>query len=143
MSRNTQRTPQAARKQSRGGTLVGLFIGLVIGLVCAFGVAWYLQKSPLPFLDKGLHPEKSETPRVSEQSTPQTPAPLPGKPGEKPVSAAASSDKPRFEFYKILPGGQEAAPKTAESHVGDTPVVRAEHPNLLMYIENLCECSMQ
>lgn len=60
MSKGNQRTPQAARKQSRGGTLIGLFIGLVIGLVCAFGVAWYLQKAPLPFLDK-THAERNET----------------------------------------------------------------------------------
>lgn len=126
MSKNIPRTPNNAQKKSRGGTLIGLFIGLVIGLVCAFGVAWYLQKSPLPFLDKSPHADKSDPahPATATSSGPGTtgtsgsgtPAALPGKPGEKPVGAA--SEKPRFEFYKILPGGQETAPssKPPEGH---------------------------
>ncbi len=92
-----------AHKKSGGGTLVGLFVGIVIGLLCAFGVVLYLQKSPLPFMDKSGHVE-AQTP------APAAPLSLPGKPGEKPVGGA--SDKPRFEFYKILPGGQEASPQT-------------------------------
>lgn len=112
MSKNMQRAPKAAQKKSRGGTLIGLFIGLVVGLGCAFGIAWYLKKSPLPFVDKSDSAHgvtTGSTPAASTAPNPNTgnPAALPGKPGEKPVGAA--SEKPRFEFYKILPGGQEAA----------------------------------
>ena len=83
----------------RGGTILGLFIGLVLGMLVAFGVVWYLNKAPFPFLEKGGHAEKSEV------KNGDAPLPLPGKPGDK------VSEKPRFEFYKILPGG-EAAPAT-------------------------------
>lgn len=106
MSRQTVSKPQPPKKKSSGGTLIGLFIGLVIGLVCAFGIAWYLQKSPLPFMDKNVRGEPASTPLPAPSGTP---LPLPGKPGEKPVGTA--SEKPRFEFYKILPGG-EAAPQS-------------------------------
>lgn len=81
----------------RGGMLLGLFIGLVVGVLIAFGVVWYLKKSPLPFLDKNSHAEKPDTRAAGEG---QVPLPLPGKPGDK------VTEKPRFEFYKILPGGE-------------------------------------
>lgn len=98
--------PAPSRKKSGGGTLIGLFIGIVIGLLCAFGVVLYLQKTPLPFMDKSGH---VDTP-PGTPGTPGVPVLLPGKPGEKPVGAPG--DKPRFEFYKILPGAQDATPQT-------------------------------
>jgi cell division protein FtsN len=87
-----------------GGMILGLFIGLVIGVGIAFGVVWYLNKTPLPFMDKAPRAERHE-PAAGEQA--KAPQPLPGKPGDK------VSDKPRFEFYKILPGDQQATPQGA------------------------------
>jgi cell division protein FtsN len=105
---SNKRTPQ---KKSGGGTLLGIFLGLVIGVSIAFGVVWYLNKSPLPFLNKYEGAPKSEKEKGSmpgsAATAPQTPAPLPGKPGDKP------SDKQRFEFYGILEGKQPAAPGSA------------------------------
>lgn len=102
MNRNYKAHNKPSARKSRGGTLVGVFIGLVIGILIAAGVVWYLNKTPLPFQDKGkpLH-EKS-----AEASGPDAaaPAPLPGKPGD------TVPEKPRFEFYKILPDAEEAAP---------------------------------
>lgn len=89
-------------RKSRGGILVGLFLGLLLGLLCAFGVVWYLNKTPLPFLDKTSRGEKTEAKLSSDQ--PQQPQQLPGKPGDK--SIAGSGEKSRFDFYKILPAGQ-------------------------------------
>ncbi len=112
-AKNPLRKP-SGRGKSRGGTLVGLFIGLVLGVVIAAGVVWYLNKMPLPFQNK--EPAGKERPRVEkggEAARPDAAAPpapplaLPGKPGDK------ASDKPRFEFYKILPGTEEAAPQPA------------------------------
>ncbi len=87
------------RHRQGGGTLLGLFIGLVGGVLIAFGVVWYLNKSPFPFLEKGARDERPEA-----SATAQPVLPLPGKPGDQ------VSDKPRFDFYKILPGNQEAVP---------------------------------
>lgn len=110
----------ATPHMSRGGTLIGIFLGLLIGLLCAFGVIWYLNKTPLPFLDKTARPEKSDKPAGEAPQQAVQPQPLPGKPGDKVING--SKEKPRFEFYKILPGAQEAAPGTV---AGDAKPVAA------------------
>ena len=92
------------RSRSGGGTLLGLFLGLVIGRLCAAGVVWYIHKTPPPFSNKG-QPSPSAVPS-GENGTP-TPMALPGKPGD-PVPQ--NGDKPRFDFYKILPGSADAVP---------------------------------
>lgn len=104
-----------SRPKSRGGMLLGLFIGLVVGVVAAFGVVWYLNKTPLPFQDKSSRAEKA-----AERPNGKTPDQLPGKPGDK------VGERPRFEFYKILPGGQEATPSTAP--VAPAPSAAAPAP---------------
>lgn len=97
-------------RKNLGGTMVGLFIGLVIGVLIAFGVVWYLNKMPLPFQDKSGKPEKTDTkPAATPAAGQQTPQALPGKPGDK------VDEKPRFEFYKILPSGQEPTPAPADA----------------------------
>ena len=103
------KTPRATQKKSGGGTVLGVFIGLVIGVLIAFGVVWYLNKSPLPFLNKYEGAPKAENGKPAQggtAATPQPPAPLPGKPGDK------ATDR-RFEFYGLLEGKQPAAPGTA------------------------------
>lgn len=82
----------------RGGTILGIFIGLVLGALLSFGVVWFMKKSELPFRDKGT---RAERPANGDQGAT---APLPGKPGDK------VGERPRFEFYKILPGSEEATP---------------------------------
>ncbi|MFA5914477.1 MAG: SPOR domain-containing protein [Sterolibacterium sp.] len=84
----------AAKKKSSGGTLLGVFIGLILGLCIAVGVAWYMNKTPIPFLTKAKPPEKA--------------AVEPGKASVKPDEKTTQQvEKPRFEFYKILPGAEE------------------------------------
>lgn len=97
-------------RKNRGGTLIGIFVGLVLGMVISFGLVWYMQKMPLPFHDKSARPERSATGDAN-------PAPLPGKPGDK------VAERPRFEFYKILPGGQESP---AESPAADNKTAGAK-----------------
>ena len=103
-----------ARRKSGGGTLLGLFVGLVIGVLAAAAVVWYIHRTPPPFTAKTpppapsaaqQQPQATQTPQAAP--APQAPLALPGKPGD-PVPQA--SDKPRFDFYKILPGNSEAIP---------------------------------
>jgi cell division protein FtsN len=87
--------PRAAtKKKNGGGTMLGIFIGLILGLCIAVGVAWYMNKTPIPFLTKAKPPEKA--------------AAEPGKSIVKPDEKTTQQvEKPRFEFYKILPGAEE------------------------------------
>ena len=83
-----------AKRKSGGSTLLGIFIGLILGLCIAVGVAWYMTKTPIPFLTKANPPETA----VAE----------PGKTIVKPDEKTTQQvEKPRFEFYKILPGAEE------------------------------------
>jgi cell division protein FtsN len=100
----------AAKKKSGGGTLLGLFLGLVVGVLIAAGVVWYINKMPVPFTTKGQQPPAPTAngkPQPPGAAVAVTPLPLPGKPGD-PVPQ--NGDKPRFDFYKILPGNADAIP---------------------------------
>jgi cell division protein FtsN len=84
----------AAKKKDSGGTLLGIFIGLILGLSMAIGIAWYMNKAPIPFINRPKPPEKAAV----------EPGKAPGKPDERTTQQV---EKPRFEFYKILPGAEE------------------------------------
>lgn len=96
------------RKASGGGFLLGMFAGLLIGLAVALGIALYLNKTPIPFMSRkpaaedakaaGKPPALAGMPQ-SGTAPATTPAPKP--------AAAKAPDKPRFDFYKILAGGEE------------------------------------
>jgi cell division protein FtsN len=94
--RAAARATMPQKKRSGGGTLLGVAIGLVVGILIAFGVVWYLNKSPLPFQNKYEGALKPDKPAGAANGA-ATPAPLPGKPGDKPVER-------RFDFYNILEG---------------------------------------
>jgi len=99
-------SPRAPRRKSGGNTLIGLFVGLVIGVLAAAGVVWYIFKTPPPLANKAL-PSPSAPATAAGGTAPSGPLALGGKPGD-PIPQP--SDKPRFDFYKILPGNAEAIP---------------------------------
>ena len=89
------RAPRS-RRRGAGGTLVGVFIGLVLGIVVAGAVGLYITGGW-----KAYRQQVAGNRDAHDRDT---------------VKAAKSdADKPRFDFYKILPGGEEpkvaAAPK--------------------------------
>ena len=117
-----------AKSDGGGGNklLVGGFVGLVIGILIAFGLVLYLNKAPLPFQEKSSRPEHDESAMPKGQGT----LPLPGKPGEKPV------EKPRFEFYKILPGTQEPTPGASAGNVASPAADgQAAAPTEVFYLQ--------
>ncbi len=108
------------RKKSGGGTLIGLFLGLVIGVVAAAGVVWYINKSPTPFADKGQRPPTA-IPADGNGGSAPAPLALPGKPGDTvPAPTTTDDGKPRFDFYKILPGNADAIPDPATADPNQT-----------------------
>jgi len=80
------------RPDSPGTFLIGLFFGFLLGLGVAAGIAVYFFKTPMPFSDKARPAEKA--PPVAQN------LPDPAKP-------VAAEEKPRFDFYRILPGREE------------------------------------
>lgn len=46
------------RHKQAGGTFLGIIIGLIIGLGIAVGVAITINKTPIPFVDRGFKPNK-------------------------------------------------------------------------------------
>ncbi|MFO1395851.1 MAG: SPOR domain-containing protein [Burkholderiales bacterium] len=97
--------PRNRRRSAAGGTLLGVFIGLVLGLGLAAGVAYYLMKSNGPFPAQGGAREAREAAKES------------GK------GAQVAAEKPRFDFYKILPGVEEPKVQAEAPKTGDRAVV--------------------
>jgi len=86
------------RGRTQGNFLLGLGVGLVTGLAIALGVAFFVNKTPIPFLSK-------PKPAAKEADAAKAPA-ISGLPTQ-PNVAAKGPEKPKFDFYKILPGGEE------------------------------------
>jgi cell division protein FtsN len=91
------RISQATRNKSGGGFLLGVFIGLLIGLAIALGIAFYLNRTALPFSAKAQQGDK-------ESGAPEKLPAIAGMPQE---GSAGGGTAPKFDFYKILPRGEE------------------------------------
>jgi cell division septation protein DedD len=100
-----KRSVGRARRSMRGGVVLGIFVGLILGLAIAAAVAFYLGRSgysvPVPGAARDAgRGNKTDVPPV-----------------------ASAPHKPRFDFYKILPGAEE--PRLApERKAGDKGIER-------------------
>jgi cell division protein FtsN len=100
------RPPRAPQRHGApGGTLVGVFIGIVVGLGMAATVAYWLMKNnpalPLPSFSRDAQ-----------------------EPARDAAKVAKADEKPRFDFYKILPGVEEPKlPPAPRQDRGDRSVV--------------------
>ncbi len=84
---------QATKSKSGSALLFGLFIGFLLGLAVAAAIAVYFFRTPVPFLNKTKPPEKTAPAGQSLAAPPKT--------------ATTEGAKPRFDFYRILPGQEE------------------------------------
>jgi cell division protein FtsN len=98
-----------SRKSGFGGTLFGIFIGVALGLSLAAGVAFYLMKAGNPYTSTA--PAREPARDVAKDS------PRSGR-------ADASGEKPRFDFYKILPGVEE--PRVPKPGAQDKAVAKLD-----------------
>lgn len=99
MSRSRDYKPASKPSASKSGSplLIGIVIGMFIGLGVALGVALYIKQSPSPFADKAK-PAGDQADGQKKAAAPDSAA------ADK---AAKPADKPRFDFYTILPGTEE------------------------------------
>jgi cell division protein FtsN len=103
-----RRSSRPTRRSGAGGTLFGIFVGIVVGLGLAAGVAfWLLRNNPSVQLPSLAKDAARDTSREGAASGAQK----------------STSDKPRFDFYKILPGVEEPkiapAPRTPDRTVAE------------------------
>jgi cell division protein FtsN len=84
--------PREKKRKPVGGTLLGIFIGLVLGLAIATVAAIYVTNAPVPFVNKAQAPRA--TPPQADQKLAD-------------AAKTGAAEKPKFDFYKILPGQEE------------------------------------
>ncbi len=103
--------------------LLGIIIGLLMGIVIALAVALWLNRLANPFIDKGKPmeplpkigatqpPPPAEAAKAAEQAAK----------GKSPEKGAKPTDRPRFEFYQILPGDKEVTERELKAAVPKSP----------------------
>ncbi|HYL23566.1 MAG TPA: SPOR domain-containing protein [Burkholderiales bacterium] len=87
------------RRRSEGGFLLGMFVGVLLGLAVALAIAFYLNKGPMPF--QSARPAKADKDLAAGK-----PPAIAGLP-QGSAAPLAVPEKPKFDFYKILPGQEE------------------------------------
>lgn len=101
--------------------LTGIIIGLLLGIMLALAVAVWLNRAHKPFIDKS--PPVDSLPAFAVRPAPTT------------KNEKGEAEKPRFEFYQILPGEKgdsrdraTAAPSTGKpgQSIEVTQVKKAE-----------------
>ena len=87
------------RRREQGNFLAGMGVGVLIGLAVSLAIAFYLNRTPIPFMTA----KPKEAHKNGEKAKPPAIAGLP-QPGG---AAATAPEKPKFDFYRILPGSEE------------------------------------
>jgi cell division protein FtsN len=115
--------------------LMGMIIGLLLGIVISLAVALWLNRLNNPFLEKGKQVEPvakfappqgappADAAKAAEQAAKgKLPGAEKADKGEKApadkAAAAKPGERPRFEFYQILPGEKAAEKPAAEGGAG-------------------------
>ncbi len=115
MSRDYKSKGMATTRFS-GSLVLGLFIGYALGIASAIGVWVFIHQTPSPFLTEEksakIKPEESFTKKPQDDSA------------TKGINQA-STDRPRFDFYNILPGNDEPlAEETFEQVAQSSPPIQ-------------------
>ncbi|HEY8252837.1 MAG TPA: SPOR domain-containing protein [Burkholderiales bacterium] len=86
-------------RREQGNFLAGIGVGVLIGLAVSLGIAFYLNRTPIPFMT--AKPKQAE-----KNGAAAKPPAISGLP-QSGVGPAATAEKPKFDFYRILPGSEE------------------------------------
>jgi len=120
MTRDYKKSP---KRSARGGgsgrnVFTGIVIGLLLGIIVALGVTLYVNRAPSPFVTKVQQPEPK---KPVESKKPEIAKSLESS-GQPPVAKPA--EKPRFDFYEMLPGDKDPSRRPAEK----APIVEKSVP---------------
>jgi cell division protein FtsN len=110
--------------------LLGMIIGLLLGITISLTVALWLNRLSNPFVEKDKKveplpkmapaqpPPPAEAAKAAEKAakgaSPEK-APEKAEKADKSEKTAKASERPRFEFYQILPGDKEVTDKEAKA----------------------------
>jgi cell division protein FtsN len=117
MSRDYKPSSRQPAKKSGNPMLIGIIIGLFIGLAVSLAVALVVTRGPNPFTDRNAPAEAQD----AKSGT---------KDGAKPADGAVATlddglnkplNKPRFDFYNILPGKEEPVTDQEFSQAAQRP----------------------
>src|SRR5688572_6377095 len=92
------RTPKPPHR-TEGNFLAGVGVGVLVGLLVALGIAFYLNRTPIPFMAGKTKPAEKE-------GAPAKAPAIAGLP-QGGAAPAPGAEKPKFDFYRILPGSEE------------------------------------
>ena len=98
MSRDYKKTDHPSSRKGGSPLFTGVLIGLIVGLGVAIGVALYINFSPKPFVSRDKQPGDAAKAATKNGDAAQKTAPV--------EAGGKSADKPRFDFYTILPGSE-------------------------------------
>jgi cell division protein FtsN len=87
------------RNREEGNFLAGMGVGVLLGLAVSLGIAFYLNRTPIPFMT--AKPKQAE--KNGAAAKPPAIAGLP----QGGAAPAQAPEKPKFDFYRILPGSEE------------------------------------
>lgn len=116
MSRNAGNKAAAPRKSNP--LLTGILIGMVVGVGLAAGLAWFIMRSPSPFVQKE---QVTVKPPVMDLKS-EVPASVAVAPAPGGAASGVAGEKPRFEFYKVLTDKQEAVVAAPAVKPAEKPV---------------------
>lgn len=105
-----------------GGTLLGLILGLIVGLGIAVAVALMITKSPIPFVNKVVRPERTD-PTPAQAADPNRPLY-----GNRDIAREAARDQQQSQT-PVPPNTAAAQPATpAVATPAPTPAPAASAP---------------
>ncbi|MBO9536408.1 SPOR domain-containing protein [Herbaspirillum sp.] len=119
----------AKHHKQAGGTLLGLILGLIVGLGIAVGVALMITKSPIPFVNKVVRPERAE-PTPAQAADPNRPLygnrDVAREQQQAPVPPNTAAAQPTVPAAPPAPAVPATPPKQPDAKAADAkPAVQA------------------
>ena len=113
---------------------MGVFVGMILGAATVTAAVWFFNRSDNPFSQTSSTKQATDATATAQQ----TPAALPGKPGDRPA------EKPDFTFFNTLPSGENTPVTPPPAPVGQpqpqpqatvAPPAQAAAPAKQMYLQ--------
>lgn len=123
-------------KKSQGGTLLGFIVGLMVGLVSALIVAVYVNKVPIPLMDRGVTTDRGNEAIESERNKTWNPnATLSNKPAAPTPAADSATAAEPAKNAPPEPGKDEGKKGSSSDPLGDLIQTQTKSPGQVATVE--------